>query len=265
MKTRAHHRLGSREPGQSAARDSVLLFSGRPDEVPQQVAVTDPYQHLERALDALDTVFAPSSTQPFTVGGCTRCYSPADLEALAGPVDRVPEELIPSVAAQATNHWDDFPAMYRRMTPRIVRLLVTGRLHVDHGLIASRLLDADWRHWPMPEQKALEKVWHTWWRSVLHEYPGAQPVAGPLETISVSTGTLAPWLDVWAETRTPAADQHLRDTLDHWLVEWQLADLHFGFYDEFPATPQLLPWLLTLDEGRLDAAQLVEVEHIAHS
>ncbi|SDM83781.1 hypothetical protein [Nonomuraea jiangxiensis] len=158
------------------------------------MTVTDPYQRLDHALDALDTVLAPSSTQPFTVGGCTFCYSPADLEALAGPVDRVPEELILSVAD-----------------------------------------------------------------------PGAQPVTGPLETISVSTGTLAPWLDIWAETRTLAADQHLRDALDNWLVEWQLADLHFGFYDEFHATPQLLPWLLTLDEGRLDAAQLVEVEHIAHS
>jgi hypothetical protein len=224
--------------------------------------VTDPYQHLVHALDALDTVFALSSSQSFTVGGCTYCYAPADLEALAGPVDRVPEDLIPSVAAKTTDHWDDFPALYRRMTPRIVRLLVTGRLQ-EHGLIASRLLAADWRAWPMAEQEALEKVWHTWWRSVLHEYPGAQPVTGPLETISVSTGTLTPWLDVWAETRTLAADQHLRDTLDYWLFEWELAHLKFGFYGEFHATPQLLPWLLTLDQGRLDTAQLVKVEQIA--
>jgi hypothetical protein len=75
-------------------------------------------------------------------------------------VDRVPDDLIALVAAEVTDRWDDFPAVYRRMTPRIVRLLATGRLHVDHGLIASRLLAAGWREWVPIEQEALEKVWH---------------------------------------------------------------------------------------------------------
>lgn len=104
--------------------------------------MTDPYRQLQDALDALDAAFAPLSERPFTVGGCTYCYTQADLDALSGPVDRVPEDLIPHVAAEATDHWDDFPALYRRMTPRIIRRLITGQLHVDHGLIASRLLAA---------------------------------------------------------------------------------------------------------------------------
>ena len=229
------------------------------------MAVTNPYERLQAALDALDAVFAPLSAQPFTVDGCTYCYAPADIEALAGPVHRVPEELIPSVAAKEAGHWDDFPALYRRMTPRIVRLLATGRLHVDHGLVASQLLKAGWRDWTMPERETLETVWHAWWRSALHEYPGTEPVTGVLETISVSTGTLLPWLAVWAETRTETAGQHLCDALDHWLFEARLADLRFGFYGEFHATPELLAWLLSLEEGRITAAQLFEVERIAYS
>jgi hypothetical protein len=226
--------------------------------------VTDPYRRLQDALDALDAAYAPLSERPFTAGGCTHCYTQADLDALSGPVDRVPQDLIPHVAAEATDHWDDFPAVYRRMTPRIIRRLVTGQLHVDHGLIASRLLAAGWRDWAPAERDALEQVWHAWWRSALHEYPGIEPVTEVLETISVSTGTLAPWLAIWAETPTEAADRHLRDALDKWLFEGQLADLRLGFYDELHATPELLPSLLSMRQNRIDTAQLLEVESIAY-
>jgi hypothetical protein len=227
-----------------------------------QAAVTDPYQALQDTLDTLDAAFAPISQRLFTVGGCTHCYGQADLDALGGPVDRVPEDLIPHVAAEATDHWDDFPALYRRMTPQIVRLLAMGRLHSDHGLIASRLLAAGWRDWPPTEREALEKVWHAWWRSALHDYPGTDPITSVLETISVSTGSLAPWLDIWAETRTEAADKHLRDAVHRWLLRGKLADLRLGFYDELHATPELLPWLLNSAHGRIDAAQFSEVERI---
>jgi hypothetical protein len=229
------------------------------------VAVTGPRDQLQDALNALDTAFAPLSGRPFTVGGCTYCYAQADLDALAGPVDRVPEDLIPHVAAETTDHWDDFPALYRRMTPRIVRLLATGRLHLDHGLIASRLLAAGWRGWAPIEQDALETVWHAWWRAALHDYPGTDPVASVLETISVSTGTLAPWLAIWAETRTETADKHLRDAIHRWLLRGELADLYLGFYDELHATPELLPWLLNTAQGRIGAAQFAEVQRLINS
>lgn len=88
--------------------------------------MNDARQQLQDALDALDRVFAPAPEQPFPVDGCTFCFSPADLDALAGPVDQVPEDLVPLVAAEVTDHWGDFPALYRRLTPRIVRSLAEG-------------------------------------------------------------------------------------------------------------------------------------------
>jgi len=229
------------------------------------VAVADPRRQLQDALNALDAAFAPLSERPFTVGGCTHCYARADLDALVGPVDRVREDLILHVAAEAVDHWDDFPALYRRMTPRIVRLLATGRLHVDHGLVASRLLAADWRGWALAEREAVENAWRAWWRSALHQYPGTSPAASVLETMSVSTGTLEPWLDVWADTRTDAADKHLRDAVHRWLRRGELADLYLGFYDELHATPELLPWLLNMARGRIGAAQFAAVQRLMHS
>ncbi|GAA1937899.1 hypothetical protein GCM10009738_08570 [Kitasatospora viridis] len=232
----------------------------------QQVPTTDHHQHLQDALAALDAAFAPVTEQRVArVGGCTHCYGVDDLEVLAGPARLVPEELIPTVAAESIDHWDDFPTTYRRFTPRIVRALVTDTLHVDHGLIGSRLRAAGWQEWPQREREALETVWHAWWLATLHHHPGQAHVTDVLETVAVSTGALTPWLATWSATRTDAADQHLGDALDVWLHQGGLADLHLGFYSELPATPELLPWLLALTAGRIGAAQLAEVERIAYS
>lgn len=86
-----------------------------------------------------------------------------------------------------------------------------------------------------------------------------------LETISVSSGALGPWLDIWAGTRTEAADKHLRDATHRWLLSGKLADLYLGFYDELHATPELLPWLLNTAEGRIGAAHFTDVERIMNS
>ncbi|MEV6011968.1 hypothetical protein AB0M29_34795 [Streptomyces sp. NPDC051976] len=225
--------------------------------------MTDPHQQLQGALDNLDAVFAPLAGLPVAVGGCTHCYAESDLEALAGPVHEVPDALISSVAHKVVDHWDDFPGLYRRLTPRIVRLLVADEL--DHGLVASRLLAAGWRDWPAAERMALEEVWHAWWRSALHSPAGGAHITEVLEALSVTAGTLVPWLAVWAETRTEAADRHLADALGYWLFEDGLADLRLGFCDELHAPPQLLPWLLSLEDGRIRADQMREIERIGYS
>ncbi|MFH8610869.1 hypothetical protein ACH4D5_25675 [Streptomyces sp. NPDC018029] len=222
--------------------------------------MTDPHQRLQNALDALDVAFAPLADLPFPVSGCTYCYAESDLEAVAGPVDLVPEDLIPYVAHEATNHWDDFPGLYRRLTPRIVRALTEGRLL--HNMVASRFLAAGWRAWPAPERAALEEVWHAWWRSALHSHPGTTNIRDVLEVLAVTTGTLTPWLTEWAATRTEASDRHLADALGTWLIEDDIADLQLGFYDEVYAAPELLRWLCSLERGRVNAAQLKEIERI---
>ncbi|WP_093860033.1 hypothetical protein [Streptomyces sp. TLI_053] len=132
-------------------------------------------------------------------------------------------------------------------------------------MIASRLLAAGWRDWAPAQQQALEEVWDAWWRSTLHEYPGHEGATDVLETVAVSTGSLSPWLAVWAGTRTGAADRHFDDALDHWLAPPGLADLRLGFRDELHAGPELLDWLISLEESRIGAAQLFEIERLAYS
>ncbi|MFB6890271.1 hypothetical protein ACFCX4_13245 [Kitasatospora sp. NPDC056327] len=226
---------------------------------------TGPDPTLRSALDALDAALAPFTERPHPQRGCTHCYSPADLAALGGPASAVPDELVRSVADEDPDHWDGFQALYRRMTPRILRLLTTGRLHADPAVVAARLLAAGLPGRAAPERAAVAAVWSAWWHSTLRTHPADHHVTEVLEAVAAATGTLTPWLAVWTGTRTEAADLHLADALDRWLPGDGLADLRLGPHGGLHATPVLLPWLLSLDEGRIGAAQLFETERIAYS
>ncbi|MCX4446898.1 hypothetical protein ACFWNC_25235 [Streptomyces sp. NPDC058369] len=220
-------------------------------------------EQLMTALDALDRAFAPE--RPFPVGGCTFCYAEQDLAELSGPLHLISEDLIPAVAAEGPDHWDDFPRLYRRLVPRIVRPLVTGRLHTDPELIASRLVQAEWTAWDPPLVDALRDVWVTWWRSVLDTHPGGPvPIRETLGLVTVTTGGMRPWLDIWAATRTPAADAQLADLVDDVMFEGEITDLHLGFYDEYHATPELLGWLRTDVRDRVDDPRLDDPYFLGH-
>ncbi|MEV6589769.1 hypothetical protein [Streptomyces acidicola] len=218
-------------------------------------------RQLTTALDALDRTFA--SEEPFPVEGCTYCYGEGGIAELSKPLHLIAEDMVSSVASEVPSHWDDFPRLYRRLAPRIIRSVVTGRLHADENLIATRLLEAGWSTWDAPLAGALRDVWSAWWEASLHTHPSPVSVRDTLSLITVATGSLRPWLDMWNATRTPAADAHLTDFIDDVLVEFQIVDLHMGFYDEYHAAPELLDWLLTdvrdrLDDARLDDPYLFE-------
>jgi hypothetical protein len=76
--------------------------------------------------------FAPLSERPFTVGGCTYGYTRADLDALSGPVDRVPEDLIPQLADLLLGFYDELHA-----TPELLPWLLSLR---GNRIDAARIL-----------------------------------------------------------------------------------------------------------------------------
>ncbi|WP_431949905.1 hypothetical protein [Actinacidiphila sp. bgisy167] len=148
---------------------------------------------LLSALDALDLAFAGEA--PFPVTGCLRCYSEHDLALLSGPLHDIPDELVVSVAVKTPDHWADFPRLYRRLVPRIVRPLVTGRHHIDAEIVASRLLHAEWTIWDARLTEVLGDVWDVRWETSLHACPGPVPIRATLGVVTVVTGGLSPWLD----------------------------------------------------------------------
>ncbi|MFD8378169.1 hypothetical protein ACFV2X_06265 [Streptomyces sp. NPDC059679] len=222
------------------------------------------YSHhqLMTALDALDRAFA--GEEPFPVQGCTFCYGEQHLAELSGPLHLISDGMVTSVAMKTPSHWDDFPRLFRRLTPRIIRPVVTGQFHVDENLIASRLLEAGWTTWDEPLADALRDVWSAWWPATLHTHPSPVPIRETLSLITVATNTLRPWLDMWTATRTPAADAHLADLIDDVMFEFEITDLRMGFHDEYHATAELLDWLLTDTRDRVADARLDDPYLLAH-
>ncbi|MFF4740154.1 hypothetical protein ACFY2W_30370 [Streptomyces sp. NPDC001262] len=221
------------------------------------MTLTDPFQQLQSALDLLDEQFF--SPEPFTLRGCTQCYGEEDFEVLSGPVHLVPDDLVVATVLEVPSHWSDFPGLFRRMTPRILRAAVMDELHVFPDMLATRLLEAGWQQWPAPQRDAVTDLWHAWLRATLHRFPSTAPVGDAVRVIAASTGTLKPWLDIWSNTLTPAADQHLEDLVDDWNAEWGMEDLRLGAMDEYHATPELTAWLQGAVWNRLSHTQQDEL------
>lgn len=166
----------------------VALFAGPPAGVLGRLTSTDPFQQLQSALDLLDEQF--SSPEPFTLRGCTQCYGDKDFEDLSGPVHLVPDDLVVAAVLEVPGHWSDFPGLFRRMAPRILRAAVMGELHVFPDVLATRLLEADWQQWPAPQRDAVTGLWHAWLRATLHRFPSTVPVGDALRVIGPRSGPL---------------------------------------------------------------------------
>ncbi|MFD7639332.1 hypothetical protein ACFV4P_01630 [Kitasatospora sp. NPDC059795] len=215
--------------------------------------MTTSQQRLHHTLDALDTAARRAERPGPPVRGCEHCWDPEDFALLSGPAALVPDRLLHRAAAKSTDLWEDFPALYRRLAPRILRQLTTGRMRVDGPLIASRLLAADWRAWPHADR--VVDVLDAWWSAALDRPDPLPDVAEVLETTATATGSLTRWLRTWEATRTATADHHLTDALEGWLRWGELPGLTFGFYDELPVGAELTRWLLALPPGRIGADQ----------
>ncbi|GLW75082.1 hypothetical protein Kpho02_73790 [Kitasatospora phosalacinea] len=206
--------------------------------------MTTAQQRLHHALDALGRTARPGPA----VDGCEHCYTAEQLAVLSGPPDLIPDGLLHSVAAKFPDHWGDFPTLYRRLAPRLLRQLTTGTLAVDGPLVAARLVAADWPNWHRAE--LVRDVLDAWWSATLAD-PAAH-AADVLETVAVATGTVVPWLRTWTETRTPTAERHAARTVDDWLHFDRLPDLRLGFHRELPVGPEVAAWIASLPPRLLD-------------
>ncbi|MBW8798197.1 MAG: hypothetical protein JF597_32810 [Streptomyces sp.] len=82
--------------------------------------------------------------------GCGRCFDEGEIELLRSPDVPLPADLVRRVAQKDSFHWDDRPAIIRRILPQLVVVLADGEAESDlmtvdcprqagHGGPASRL------------------------------------------------------------------------------------------------------------------------------
>ncbi|MGE9695038.1 hypothetical protein [Streptomyces sp. NRRL F-5630] len=209
------------------------------------------YRHaLLSALDALDSAFAAEPAFPVT--GCTYCWADEHFAELSGPLAAISEETILGAAMEVSDHWSDFPRLYRRLTPLFVRRAVLGGEHgVPADVVACRLRQAGCLEWAPGLTDALWAVGVAWWRAVLHGEAGDACTEEVLSVLTVASGTVRPWLGIWAATRTPCADALLAQYIDH--LPYSLSDLGDGWWDGPRHDPrrEVAAWLLRDVRDRL--------------
>ena len=209
----------------------------------------DPHELLDAALSRLTALI---ELEPATaVDGCTHCLAAHELAALSGPAEAVPDDLVAYVAGDVPSMWGDFGTLYRRLTPRILTLLMRGELHVDESLVGLNLARADWRSWPNGQALALQDVFTAWWSTVLASPAAIPTVDQALELLLGATGTITLWLDIWADTRTTSADLHLEDLIQNWTPYLVTGPLLLGFNDDFDVTAEVTAWMLEHGPARV--------------
>lgn len=213
---------------------------------------SEPTAVLDAALGTLADVLAGAEAN--LEHYCGYCYAEADAVALAGPLDRVPEDLLVAAAAEVSDHWGDFANLYRKLTPRIMALLVHDDLHIDPEQIADRLADAGcWETWAADERDAMLAVCRAWWEVTLTAYPRrpeAREVFGFLATTPVP---LTEWLEIWNSQPSGPADLHALDVCEWWASAMLGgSDLMLGWWGRINVTADIKRWILEDARARID-------------
>ncbi|MFI7059365.1 hypothetical protein ACIBL3_00100 [Kribbella sp. NPDC050124] len=176
---------------------------------------------------------------------CTFCYGEEDAVALSGPVGGIPEELVARAAFEGPDHWDDFANVYRKLTPRLMALMVYDELHLDEELVASRLVTAGcWSTWAESERTAMLAVCNLWWEATLASYPRTPEALKVLSFLATTPVPFTHWLEVWNAQPAGAADLHAADLCLWWAGDLLGGDLMVGWSGTIDITTDVKRWIL---------------------
>lgn len=198
-----------------------------------------PHDQLAAARVELDRAFAPWQERIDPVEGCDHCFGPEHLELLAGPVSEIPEWLFSRALSKWSGTLSKNVLLWRRLTPRVLRSLTGGTLHIDESFMARQFLTAEWRAWPEEERRAVAAVCDAWWAVTLSS--DREPHAAvALEFLAPMTSEIDSWLEIWSNTTGPGADSQLIDLWATWRRELTSGDLDLSFSGELPnVAPQV--------------------------
>ena len=208
---------------------------------------------LVAATERVAQVFGDAPAAPDEVG-CGRCFTGSELVLLRAPGIAVPRELAVQVARKEPLHWEDQPAMIRRVLPVVVGALADGES--EPCLVARGIAAAEWSTWPAAQSSSIREFLDTWWTATLRRAPGPVRAAEVFEACAIASGEVLPWLDVLdREARTSDhASRHRAACRDEWREE--LAGSHMLFLwwwgssdDERSAVAELERWCTTAAES----------------
>lgn len=202
-------------------------------------------QFMQLAIARVAVVFAGMAADPDELG-CGRCYG-ADEVALLRTADVVlPTDLVRMVAEEEPGHWNDQPAVIRRVLPQLAVLLSQGTASPD--LIARGLAAARWTQWPDEQAQALLGFLKAWWVWTLRQDSPPTTAREVFESCATATSSVSPWLACWEVERGPMAGRHLSECASWWWDDLEVGKSPFAWWwgpgeQERAACQELGDWL----------------------
>ncbi|MGW3911613.1 hypothetical protein ACWEBX_08805 [Streptomyces sp. NPDC005070] len=161
--------------------------------------------------------------------GCGRCFDEGEVELLRTPSVPLPADLVRRVAQKDPRHWDDQPAIIRRVLPQLVVVLAEGES--DPDLMARGLAAAGWSRWPREQAGAVTEFLDAWWTQTLRTKSPPTSACEVFASCVIASSSVAPWLARWEAETGPVARRHLADSLDRWREELTYDDSSpFGWW-----------------------------------
>jgi hypothetical protein len=200
---------------------------------------------MQSAIARVAEVFAGMTADPDETG-CRRCYGAGEVALLKVADVALPVDLVVMVAQEAPDHWDDQPAVMRRVLPHLVELLAGGTASPD--LVVRGLAAAGWSDWPQPQVRALFDFFEVWWTWTLGQEAPPTSAREVFESCATASSSVTPWLALWAAQEHPAADRHLSECARWWWDDLQHNASPFSCWwgsdaQEQAACRELAAWL----------------------
>lgn len=179
--------------------------------------------------------------------GCGRCFTEAELRLLRSPGIPLPEDLVRQAAQKEPFHWDDQPAIIRRVLPQLVVMLAEGA--TEPALTARNLAAAGWSRWPREQARSVAGFLDAWWTQTLREESPPTPARDVFESCATASASVTAWLARWdAEMEMGSiASQHLNESVDWWREDLMSDTSPFWWWgteaDEQAAWQELKIWL----------------------
>ncbi|MFE0678857.1 hypothetical protein [Streptomyces sp. NPDC058867] len=159
--------------------------------------------------------------------------------------------------------WHDHGAVLRRVLPQFGRELVAGRVEPMSGMyeVGRSFARGHWRAWPVRQSDAVWEFLYAWWAACLLDPEPAVPAHELFALCAEASGTLTPWLDVWAALDHPVASRHLATAAAAWEYELLRDELPWDPHwhdDPEPLRAELADWLVRHAPDRLRALDVPE-------
>ena len=159
---------------------------------------------LRAAIEDLYATFASYPLRADT-NPCPCCHRSYDEERLhRRPLRKLGIEDLQQYATDALLVWGN-EADFKHFLPRIFELEVAhGDEFVDPQVAMSKLTEAEWRYWPEPEQRSVERLLKLIWLCVITTEP--HPLSGLemndwLSGIAQAESDISQYLETWLATQ----------------------------------------------------------------